>query len=159
MGSQDPLGQVTLALAMRFGVVVGGLNLGWWSSCQGLAVTIKPDQATPLGVNGYRQVLMPTIEYPPIVLERAVDSKSTAALQSWLTQEITSWYKNNSSGQPYAGQTATITLYDSHSTSIMSWTLYGVYPTKWTGPKLSSKEGVAIESLELTHEGFLQVDV
>jgi phage tail-like protein len=160
MGSPSPLSLVPpLALAMRFGVVVGGLSLGMWSSCQGLAVTIKPGQTTALGLNGYRQILLPSIEYQPVVLERAVDSRSSAALQSWLTREITNWYRNNTGGRPYIGQTATITLYDTHTTPVVSWTLQGVYPTKWSGPKLSSNNAVAIESLELTHEGFLQIDV
>jgi phage tail-like protein len=154
LGGTPPLG-----LAQRFGVVVGGLNLGFWSSCKGLAVNLKPDVATPLGVNGYRQILMPTIEYPPITLERAVDGKSSPTVQQWLTQEITNWYSSTANGQPYAGETATITLFDYHADSVMTWSLQGVYPTKWTGPTLSSASGVALESLELTHEGFLQVNV
>jgi phage tail-like protein len=112
-------------------------------------------------VNGYRQILMPTIDYQPITLERAVDSANSTQLQNWLTQEITNWYTNTAKGQPYPGQTATITLYSSNVSAgpVMSWTVYGVYPTKWIGPNLSTKEGVALEKLELTHEGFLQVHV
>jgi phage tail-like protein len=162
----DPLSLLTplggtapLGLAQRFGVVVGGLNLGFWSSCKGLAVTFTPDYATPLGVNGYKQILMPTINYPPITLERGIDSKSSATVQQWLTQEVSNWYTSTTDGQPYAGETATITLFDYHADSVMSWSLIGVYPTKWTGPTLSNASAVALESLELTHEGFLQINV
>jgi phage tail-like protein len=162
MATQNQLAGSHLGLATRFTVVVGGMSLGWWSSCTGLTVAIKPDQATPLGLNGCRQILMPTIEYQPIVLERAVDSVNSAALQTWLTTEITNWYTNSSAtGQPYPGQTAMITLYASNLSAgpVMSWNLHGVYPTKWTGPEMSTRGGVALEKLELAHEGFLQVHV
>lgn len=159
--AQNQLAGTNLGLAMRFTVVVGGMSLGWWSSCSGLMVTIEADQVAPLGLNGYKQILMPTIKYQPITLERAVDGTNSAQLQNWLTTEITNWYTKSVNGQPYPGQTATITLYSANLSAgpVMSWTVYGVYPTKWTGPNLSTKEGVAIEKLELTHEGFLQIHV
>jgi phage tail-like protein len=54
------------------------------------------------------------------------------------------------------GGMATITLLDAAWTAVCSWTLRNVYPSGWTGPSLSAEsKKVAIEQLELAHEGFL----
>jgi phage tail-like protein len=38
----------------------------------------------------------------------------------------------------------------------MSWSLRGVHPASWTGPTLDAgSTKVAIEVLELVHEGFI----
>jgi phage tail-like protein len=57
-----------------------------------------------------------------------------------------------------AGGTAEITLLDSHRTKVTSWTLQGVYPTKWHGPTFdATTHNIATETLELAHQGFLSV--
>ena len=38
----------------------------------------------------------------------------------------------------------------------ITWSLRNVYPSKWTGPDLDAMTaGIAMEKLELVHEGFL----
>lgn len=151
-----------LAYACRFALAVGNLNLGFWSSCTGLGVTLKPPVITPLGNNQFQQVLMPEITYEKVTLQRAVDSQSSPALQQWLIQEIQKWHTQTTNGAPYAGEDTVISLFDNYIVTgnpSMSWTLQHCYPTKWTGPVMSGDSKVAIESLELTHQGFLQLTV
>jgi phage tail-like protein len=150
--------QRPLGMAMRFDVMIGTMNLGSWSSCRGIQVDFKPTRFRELGTNGYRRVLMPDIEYATITLERAMDSRNSAVIQQWLTAQARLWLAGTTTGAPYAGETGRVTLYDARAVPVANWTVYGVYPSKWTGPTLSGKEaGVAVESLELAHEGFLDV--
>lgn len=152
--------QPPLGMAMRFDVVIGTMNLGSWSSCRGIQVDFKPARLRELGTNGYHRVLMPDIEYATITLERAMDSRGSAVIQQWLAAQAKLWLTGTPTGVPYPGETGRITLYDTRATPVASWTVYGVYPSKWTGPTLSGKDGgVAVESLELAHEGFLDVSV
>src|SRR6266566_63933 len=80
-----------LGMAMRFDVVIGTMNLGSWSSCKGIQVDFKPTRFRELGTNGYHRVLMPAIEYSAITLERAMDSRNSAAIQQWLTAQAKLW--------------------------------------------------------------------
>lgn len=155
LAMQPPLG-----MAMRFDVVIGTMNLGSWSACRGIQVDFKPTRFRELGTNGYRRVLQPDIEYSAITLERAMDSRNSTVIQQWLTTQAQLWLAGTATGAPYPGETGRITLYDTLAVPVASWTVYGVYPSKWTGPTLSGKDnGVAVESLELAHEGFLNVSV
>ena len=53
-------------------------------------------------------------------------------------------------------QTAQISVLDANGDAVCSWELHGVYPVKWTGPSLDAGGNqVAVETLELAHNGFL----
>ena len=56
-------------------------------------------------------------------------------------------------------RTVVITLLDEQRASRVRFVLHQAWPCKWSGPHLNAKgNDVAIESIELTHEG-LEVDV
>jgi hypothetical protein len=49
-----------------------------------------------------------------------------------------------------------ITLFDQHYEEVASWELQNVMPAAWKGPQFdASGKAVAIETLDLIHEGFL----
>ena len=53
-------------------------------------------------------------------------------------------------------QPATITLLDTNGKQVQQWTFQEVFPTKYTGPRFdASAAQVAMEELELTHQGFM----
>jgi phage tail-like protein len=142
-----------IGLAMRFTVSVGGLNLGAWSACKGLKADFKPQRFREQGNPMFEKVLYGEISYPPIVLERAMRADQSAAVQTWLTAQLRSWMTDPSGYKP---SNATIVLLDNAGKEVVTWTLRRVYPSAWTGPTLNSMQSaVAIESLELVHEGFL----
>lgn len=144
-----------LGLAMRFLVEIDGLSLGQWASCKGLNVTCKPFLLREKGNALYEEVLPGDLAYTPITLERAMDATSSKRVQDWLRSTFESWL-DAAGDEPYAGGTARITLLDGAGDAVLTWSLLGVYPTAWHGPTLSAKDNnVAIETLELTHEGFL----
>ena len=142
-----------LGLVTRFHVSVDGVDLGGWGRCSGLSVDFKSTVVVEGGDYQHRTYLPDRIEYPPITLQRAMNSQDTPKVQAWLSGRANSWMTAASSG---GGGTATITLFDSKAAKVASWTLRNVYPSKWDGPELDARTlGVAIESLQLVHEGFL----
>jgi len=111
-------------------------------------VTFELQQYKPLGHNDYLPVLPNRVVYPNITLTRAITKESAPTVMEWLS-------KMAGKG---AGATAEITLLDSHREKVTSWKLKGVYPFKWKGPTFdASSHAIATETLELAHEGFLDV--
>ena len=52
--------------------------------------------------------------------------------------------------------TARIAVLDPSGKSVASWNLVDVFPVRWTGPSLDvGANQIAIETLELVHNGFL----
>jgi phage tail-like protein len=150
-GSSFPYG-----LAMRFKVSVGGLSLGSWSSCKGLKVELKATEVKEGGNYWFLRLLPDRITYPHITLERAVHPQDSQTVLNWLRTVATQWENDSKDGQSYTAGSATITLLGDTGQQVMSWTLSGVYPVSWTGPTLSATDNkVAIEALELAHQGFL----
>ncbi len=137
-----------VGLTTRFLVTIDGFGLGGWAKCDGLAVTFELQQYKPLGHNDYVPVLPNRVVYPTITLTRAITKESAPAVMQWLS-------KMAGKG---AGATAEITLLNPHREKVTSWKLKGVYPVKWKGPSLDARShDIATETLELAHEGFLDV--
>lgn len=133
-------------LVMRFDVLVGGIDLGGWSSCDGLKVDFGLKEIKVGGNNASRIYLPDRLVYTKLVLKRAMNAKDSARVMSWLKSMVDS----------VEGESATITLRDSHNAEVAQWTFLNVRPSSWKGPTLSSTaKDVAVEMLELVHEGFL----
>jgi phage tail-like protein len=144
-----------LGLAMWFRISIDGLDLGYWQSCRGLGAKFNP---MPLRVTGdyVGQYYLPgDVGYNVISLERAVHKASSDRLQAWLIKVMDSW--KDGTGDETRG-TAKITLLDAEGKEAGSWLLYGVRPSSWSGPDLSTSAAkVAVERLELVHEGFFDL--
>lgn len=165
-----------LGLRTRFHVVVDGVDLGGWGKCTGLSVDFHPETIFEGGNYDYKPIMPGQMEYKAITLERAMDAQASQKVQTWLRQRVSSWVHAASSGHSAleqsanvvsnalgagnisggAGGTGQITLYDAEMHPVISWQLRNVYPSKWFGPELdASTAGIAMEKLELVHEGFL----
>lgn len=143
-----------LGLNNRFRVEVDGIDLGMWGSCKGLEVDFKPDTIEQGGVYDYKAILPGQMNYSPITLRRAVNPQDSVKVQGWLKQMVSNWVQ--STKQTGAGGTAVITLCDAGGRPVISWSLRNVFPSKWTGPELDAMTmGIAMETLQLQHEGFL----
>jgi phage tail-like protein len=142
-----------LALTTRFHVSVDGIDLGGWARCGGLQVKFNPEPIKEGGNYQYEPILPGHIQYPNVTLARAVNAADTAKVQAWLRGKASSWIEAWNSG---GGETAQITLYDSHAKKAASWQLRNVYPASWKLADLDAATlGIATETLELAHEGFL----
>jgi phage tail-like protein len=133
-------------LIMRFDVVVDGIDLGAWSSCDGLKVDFGLKEIKVGGNNEYKVYLPDRVNYPHLVLKRAMTASDSGKVMSWLRSMV----------DATEGGTATITLRDSHNQTVSEWTFANARPASWKGPTLTATgKEVATEILELVHEGFL----
>ncbi len=143
----------SLGMATRFAVMVQGISLGNWSTCKGLEFTCKVHKIREGGEYGFEHIMFADVSYSTIKLERAMDRVTSTQLRTWLSTELSNPPGTQIFG---AGKTATITLLDAAWSPVTTWTLRGVYPRAWSGPNFdASTSKVAIERLELDHEGFL----
>jgi phage tail-like protein len=145
-----------LGMAMRFRISVDGINLGSWATCAGLSVEFKNRRVTEGGNYEYSVILPERVEYRAVTLRRAMSQQESAIVQRWLTGVVSGWY-NATSPRDFGPRTAEIELFDASGSAVVaSWTLRNVYPSRWTGPDLDATGSrVAVEALELVHEGFL----
>jgi phage tail-like protein len=145
-----------LGMAMRFRVSVDGINLGSWASCAGLSVEFKSRRVGEGGTYDYSMILPERVEYRAVTLRRAMSQQESAIVQGWLTAVVSGWY-HAANPRDFGPRTALIELFDATGSGVVaSWTLRNVYPSKWTGPDLDATGNrVALEALELVHEGFL----
>lgn len=145
-----------LGMSMRFRVSVDGINLGSWATCAGLSVDFKHKRIGEGGNYEYSLILPERVEYKAITLRRAMSPQESALVQRWLAEVVSGWYQA-ASPRDFGPRTAEIELFDATGrTVVASWTLRNVYPARWSGPDLdASGSRVALEALELVHEGFL----
>lgn len=143
----------SFALAFRFHLEIDGIKTGW-QSCTGLKVDFKPVEVKAGGGYTSARFLPGEISHPRVILRRAINKKDANELQKWLASKAHSWVTTDD--QPnFSGSTATITLHDSYGELVMTWTLRNARPAAWSGPDLdASASKLAIETLELVHEGF-----
>jgi phage tail-like protein len=135
-----------LGLSSRFVAVLDGIDLGGWSKVEGLAVTFKTYDYDPLGHNGYRPILPDRLLYDKIKLTRAINDHDSPKVQEWLATRA----RGSSDG------TGAIFLLGTDLQVVMAWHLRGVLWTKWSAaPMDSGSKNIALEVLELAHEGFL----
>ena len=84
------------------------------------------------------------ITYGDITLSRGVTTDS----------ELWTWRRTIMGGVPDR-RNLSIVLMNEQGEDAIRWNVRHAWPTKWTGPSLdATSDEVAIESLELTHEGF-----
>lgn len=141
-----------LGLAFRFDVIVDGFSLGSWSTCKGLGVTFKHEKITELGQHAYTTYVPGRAEYTAVTLQRAMKSGDWSTTKTWLEKVTADGWLTGSTGM----NTATITLKDAKLGDVATWTLKNAMPSSWKGPQLdASGKTVAIETLEIVHEGFL----
>ena len=132
------------ALSIRFDVVIDGLSIGSFTGCDGLSAEYEIYEHEEGGQNHYVHRLPGRLKYQNVTLSRAVD-KDSGMLARWFT----------SLAQSVSRKTAKITAFDGNRRPIASWSLDGVWPVKYTGPSLAADgTGVAIETLEIAHNGF-----
>jgi phage tail-like protein len=71
-----------------------------------------------------------------------------------------SWYQAGLSGSLGARRDGSVLLLDASGIPVVSWAFHGGLAAKWTGPDLHAEQNaVAIEALEIAHEGLTRVDL
>jgi len=150
IGAQDKLG-----LSNRFKVEVGGVDLGSWTKCDGLKVDFKTEPRKSGGQYAFIYWLPKQIEWGKVSLTRAMTSKDSNAMRSFLSSKAAE-YNDIGGNLAYEDGTAKITLFDAHGQEVINWELRGVHVDGWKVASFDAgKTSIALETLTLCHEGFL----
>lgn len=136
-----------IAINVFFTVTVDTVDLGAWSKCSGLGMTIAYDERNESNTSFIQHHLPGHLTYEKITLERPLTRDC---------QSVLSWFSAyhllpiSTSGQ--------ITCMDQGGDVVMTWELTGVTPHSWRGPTLDATAGTAVavtEQLIIQHQGFL----
>ena len=131
----------------RYKVEIDGLDAGGFSEVTGFDASIDVMEyregdmvQTPMKIPGLKK-------YGNITLRQGlVDS---TVLYDWITEGINA---------AVSRKTITITLLDEEEAPAASWQVINAWPTRYTAPDFNaSSSEVAIETLEVAHEGMTRV--
>jgi phage tail-like protein len=143
-------------LSFRFQVEIGSEDLGEWSTCGGLKVTFNNEKMKWGGDYGGAHMLPVDAAFSTITLERAIEPDGSTKVQKWLKKAAWDWLVEAPDPQKIDGdQRGTIKLMNADNEAVLIWSLVGVRPHSWSGPKLDAASGkIALETLEIVHRGF-----
>lgn len=135
---KDPFG------AYNFRVELDGITRAGFRECAGLDSTQNPID--------YREGT------DPLTARRlpGLNTYSNLTLQWGVTDdaELWAWRKSAMDGKVQR-KNGSIVLLDDTGEEKVRWNFINAWPTKWTGPDFNaSQEGIAIERLEIVHEGL-----
>lgn len=137
------------AVAVCFTVSVDDLDLGSFTTCEGLGCEVTVETREEGGNNGYVHQLPGRLKYTNVKFTRPVDQQSTQVAQ-WLA---------SMAAPPPQRHNALISARRLDNQIVCSWKLFQVILVRWTGPQFGADGAkVATETLELAHHGFLPVE-
>ena len=136
---------IDTAVSVCFVVKLDDVDLGAFSSCEGLGAEVVMETREEGGNNGLVWQLPTRLKYPNIKLSRPLGKE---------TENVAKWFASMASG--YKRRTATIEAMRADGTTVAQWGLLDVVPVRWTGPSLSADAPkVVTETVEIAHHGFL----
>jgi phage tail-like protein len=137
--SQDP------GLSVFFRCEVDGVDLGDWTTCTGLGISIQSEVRTDSAMAFLQHHLPGRVTFDNITLTRPISSE---------TDRIVSWVSGFAlMPVPTVAQ---ITALSPERKPIITFNLMGVIPVRWTGPSFDAASlQIAEEKLELAFKGFM----
>lgn len=131
----------------RFMVEIDGMLVAGFTEVSGLALETEYEEVTEGGVNHFTHRLPKRTKTQPLVLKRGLTI--TNALWDWYADVVDGFVERKS---------GSVILFNELEFEVRRWNFYDAYPYKWSGPDLNaSSSAVAIESLELVHNGLKAV--
>jgi phage tail-like protein len=139
------LQEVDTGVSVSFVVRLDDVDLGSFSSCDGLGCEVVMETREEGGNNGFIWQLPSRLKYPNIKLSRPLGKD---------TDKIASWIASMAAG--YKRRTATIEAMAADGKVVAQWGLIDVVPVRWTGPALAADSPkVLTETIEIAHHGFI----
>ncbi|MEU7166240.1 phage tail protein [Streptomyces morookaense] len=130
----------------QFSLSIDGEDLGLFTRCSGLALSVEVDEVVEGGVNESAIHLNTRIKYAPLVVTRAVRRNSKDLCQ-WVQKSVSE--PSLSTGQ--------IACLDQKGSELAKWELRDVMPVAWRGPSLDAAGGsIAMEEIEFVYGGFIR---
>ncbi len=131
--------------SLRYWVQLGQIEIAGFRECSSLTIETEMFEYAEGGQNTYTHKLPVRRKYANITLKRGMEEG----------QDLYKWYLQTASGK-ITRQDISIIIYDPLGEPVRKWDLQNAYPCKWTGPDLKAESGaIAIETLEIAHEGLL----
>lgn len=134
------------AVAYMFKVKIDGQDLGLWNSFEGLGMETVMETREEGGNNQFIYQLPGRLKYTNVKIGRPVGPDSSKVAK-WLSDMATAVKRT----------TAVITALGPDNKEMVSWSLDGVVPVRWTGPAFNVESAkLATETLELAYHGFIE---
>ncbi|HSV65920.1 MAG TPA: phage tail protein [Mycobacteriales bacterium] len=138
-----------IGLSNRFKAIAvpGDYDLGTWHKVDGLDVSWEVAEHRVGDFGNHKWFFPANNKYSAVKLQRGANATDSPKVRKWL---------NDTSFKHKLGILVTITLMDSAGKKILEWELRNAMPSKWGITSFDAgASSVAIETLELVHEGFL----
>jgi phage tail-like protein len=136
----------------RFEIEIDGSVVATFSECSGLGVTVQTEKMEEGGANHTTHKFPGRVDYSNLVLKHGIT----------YTTDLFDWFMQVVRGEKVRKQVS-IRLFGYEAggdglKEMTSWQYLDAFPVKWTGPTLqATSNNVAVETLELAHEGFVTV--
>lgn len=142
MAGRDP------GTSVHFRLLVDSVNLGDWSTCDGLGCEVELEEHHEGGNNEFVWQLPSRLRYSNVTLSRPLTA-DTAKVANYLAK-LPSGVRRG---------TAQIAALRPDRRPLVQWGLADVVLVRWSGPSFDpNRSEVATESIELAYHGFLEVD-
>ena len=133
-------------LNFNFLVEIDGITRAAFHEVSGLDSTIDVIEHREGGDNTTPRKLPGMTKHSNIVLKWGMTDD----------QELYQWHRDVVNGTVQR-RNGSIVLLDRRGQEVARWNVFKAWPSKWTGPSLTAEgNDVAIEQLELTHEGVVR---
>jgi phage tail-like protein len=145
MAEKDPL------VSSWFGVEFQGQVVGAFRECTGLGSENEVVEYKASGPRGEFVIkkVPGRLKWNNITLKRGI----TDSMDMWQWRKLVEQGKIDE-----ARKNGTITMYNQQGEPVARWNFINAWPSKLTGPSANaSNNEVAIEELEITHEGYERV--
>jgi phage tail-like protein len=130
--------------ALNFRVEIDGITAAAFSECSGLVSEIDVIEYRSGGEGCAVHKLPGRCKFSDIVLKRGITTD----------RELWNWYKTVLDGNVQR-KSGSIILLDDAGQEVLRWNFRHGWPRKYEAPTLNAKTSeVAIETLEITHEGL-----
>lgn len=131
----------------NFHVEIDGISRGAFHEVTGLDSTVDVVEHREGGWNRTPRRLPGQTKYSNIVLKWGFS----------IDRDLVDWHQQIVDGD-IVRKNGSIVLLDRRSNEVARWNFVRAWPSKYTGPALSAEQSdVAIETLELVHEGVRRV--
>jgi len=131
-------------LAFNFRLEIKGVFEAGFSEVSGLQAEIEVQEFREGGVNDSMLKFAGPVKFPSLVLKNGITDSTT----------LWAWYQDVMRGK-FERKQLDVVLLDEAGEEKRRWKFKRAYPVKWNGPGLKATSSeVALESLELAHEGF-----
>lgn len=131
----------------NFLIEIQGLIAGGFSEVSGIQAETEVEEIKEGGVNDHVHKLPKATKYPNVAFKRGITDSDI----------LWRWHQDVIAGN-FERRTVFVVLRDASGDEKWRWSFIEAYPVKWIGPDLKAdSSAVAIESLELAHDGFKKV--